>query len=186
MLINLVSFLQYNAAYGNTRQASFLNRENRTNLEMGGQTVEIFQLKNTNDFKPTETIGVDDKKIDRNSAETSHRQNSITMMEPGFEFFTRFTYCQALLFKSWVEASDQVAKKLPDVKRDSKNSKEISTLHIKIYEETFTNLFKSPEYASNLGKMINASMSLIRNYKVVSEKNNVDFDKKDPLNKNKL
>lgn len=152
---------------------------------MGGQTVEILQLKNMGDFKPTKTIRDDDKKIDRNSAETSSQQNSTTMMEPGFEFFTRFTYCQALLFKSWIEASDQVTKKLSTVKRGSKNSKEISTLYIKIHEEIFTNLFKSPEYASNLGKMINASMSLIRNYKTISEKNNLDPNKKYPLSKNK-
>ena len=149
---------------------------------MREQTLEFPKLENMDDFKPTKTI-VDNKKIDRDS-ETQHQKNSTTMMEPGLEFFTRFTYGQALLFKSWVEASDQVAKKLPAVKRDSKNSKEIYTLYIKTYEETFTNLFKSPEYASNLGKMIDASMALIRNSKAVSKKNR-DFDKKYPSNKNK-
>lgn len=150
---------------------------------MKGQTVEIFQLKNSNELKPTKTIPTNDKKTDIDS-ETHHQQNSTPMMEPGLEFFTRFTYCQTLLFKSWIEASDQVAKKLPSVKRDSKNSKEIYALYIKTYEETFTNLFKSPEYASNLGKMINASMVLIRNSKTISKKNR-DFDKKYISNKNK-
>lgn len=144
--------------------------------------MEFLEFKNKNHSELNETIGLEDRKIDKISTEISPQQNSTTRIEPELEFFTRFTYCQTLLFKSWVEASDQVSKKLPTVKSGLKNS--ISTLYIKIYEETFTNLFKSPEYASNLGKMINASMALIRNYNIASEKNNSDFDKKDASNKN--
>jgi hypothetical protein len=141
---------------------------------MKGQTVKTLHLENTNDFKPTKTVY--DKKTDNESAEAHFKQNSTIMTKPEVEFLTRFTYCQAMLFKSWVEASDQIAKKLPTIKKDSKNS--IPALYIKICEETFTSLFKSSEYASNLGKMINASMSLIRNYSTVSEKNNTCFDEK--------
>lgn len=144
--------------------------------------MEFLEFKNKNHSELDATIELEDKKIDKISIETSNQQNSTTRVEPELEFFTRFTYCQTLLFKSWVEASDQVSKKLPTVKSDSKNS--ISTLYIKTYEETFTNLFKSPEYASNLGKMINASMVLIRNYNITPKKNNNDFDKKDASNNN--
>lgn len=80
------------------------------------------------------------------------------------EFFTGFAWCQALIFKSWVEASDRLMRSHSEAGQD----REVSSLYIDIHEEIFTNLFKSQLYASNVGRMVNASMVMLKNWKALS------------------
>ncbi|MGI0065298.1 MAG: poly(R)-hydroxyalkanoic acid synthase subunit PhaE, partial [Nitrosotalea sp.] len=105
--------------------------------------------------------------IQTKSEENSTKQeNQQAVMSDRLEFFTRLTCCQALLFKSWVEASNKLIKKI-QIEKGNRKSPDIPSLYINIHEEVFTNLFKSPEYASNLGKMINASMSIMKNCNIL-------------------
>ncbi len=95
--------------------------------------------------------------------ENSNENNNDKITSSGFEFFTRLSYCQAMLYKTWVESSDKASSILSLTKSD--NKKEITSLHIGIYEDAFTNLFKSSEYASNLGKLLNSAMDYVKVWK---------------------
>ena len=96
--------------------------------------------------------------------------NIDTATANGFELFTRFTYCEALLYKAWVEASDTLADKVTkSINRDLNNSKDHTSLYIDTFEETFTDLFRSPEFASNLSKLLDSLMEIIKEKDNISE-----------------
>lgn len=77
----------------------------------------------------------------------------------GFELFSRFAYHQMLLYKAYIEASEKAAGKIGKIARNDSN---VNSLYIDIFEETFTNMFKSNEYSANLGKLMNSLMKWIR------------------------
>lgn len=80
----------------------------------------------------------------------------------GFEFFTRLVYCQALLYKTWAETSDELAQMTKSIDPNPHDSKKRTSLYINIFEEKFTNLFRSPEFASNMGKLLNSLLECIK------------------------
>jgi hypothetical protein len=80
----------------------------------------------------------------------------------GLEFLKRVGYCQALLYKAWVEASDEVARKVRNISNDAGNSKELLPLYVNTFEEKFTNLFRSPEFSLNVSKILASLMESIR------------------------
>lgn len=142
------------------QRVDFVNKENEEDIRIGSFETRISQ----ENYEPIQT------KLEKNLAE---QENQLVGTADRLEFFTRFTCCQALLFKSWVEASDKLMKKIQEEKENQKSS-EIPSLYVDIHEEVFTNLFKSPEYASNLGGMINASMWMMKNYNIFAR--NPDSD----------
>jgi hypothetical protein len=91
------------------------------------------------------------------------RTNADPATSNGFELFTRFAYCQALLYKAWVEASDKVANEMTRVgEQDNKDSNVIS-LYVDTFEDVFTNLFRSPEFSLNASKLLNSLMEYSKN-----------------------
>jgi hypothetical protein len=140
----------------------FLNKENEKNIEI--QTNDTRTLQKKYEFVQT-----------KSEEESVKQKEQQIVTSDRLEFFTRFACCQTLLFKSWVEASDKLMKKVQAEKIDQKNA-DIQSLYVDIHEEIFTNLFKSPEYASNLGGMINASMVMIKNYNVLVNSLNSDYN----------
>ncbi len=86
-----------------------------------------------------------------------------------FELFTRFAYCQALLYKAWVEASDKVASEMTRVGEQISTNSNISSLYIDTFEDAFTNLFRSPEFALNAGKLLNSLMEYTKNRSDISK-----------------
>lgn len=80
----------------------------------------------------------------------------------GLELLKRVGYCQALLYKAWVEASDEVAGKLRNISNDSGSSKELLPLYVNTFEEKFTNLFRSPEFSLNVSRILTSLMESIR------------------------
>lgn len=117
-------------------------------------------------------------KVDVESVGAAQEQDSLKMIASSMEFFMSFAYCQTLLCKSWLEASDKLTKEV----RAEKEHSEIPSAYVDVHEEIFTNLFKSPEYASNLGRMINASMMMMKNWKILAQ-NSSDAKDKDCLSK---
>ncbi|MGH9923288.1 MAG: hypothetical protein ACRD38_11110 [Nitrososphaerales archaeon] len=87
----------------------------------------------------------------------------------GFELLRRLAYCQAQLYKAWIEASDEVADRLAEMKDLEYGSKELTSLCINTFEEKFTMLFKSPEFASNMGKMLNSLIESVRERDEISQ-----------------
>lgn len=141
---------------------------------MREQTLDFPKLENKNDYSFDEAHN----KVDMESVEDVQRQNSVKVIASSMEFFRSFAYCQTLLCKSWLEASDKLTKKV----RAEKENLEISSAYVDVHEEVFTNLFKSSEYASNLGRMINASMIMMKNWKTLAQ-NISDSRDNDCLNK---
>lgn len=144
------------------QRVDFLNKENEKDVKI--QTNETRTLQKKYELAQTKS---EEKSI-------KQKEQQIVTSDK-LEFFTRFACCQVLLFKSWVEASDKLMKKVQVEKTDQGNI-DIQSLYVDIHEEIFTNLFKSPEYASNLGRMINASMSLIKNYNILVNNLNSDYN----------
>lgn len=128
---------------------------------MREQTLDFPKLENKVDSSLDETHN----KVDMGSVGVVQEQNSLKVIASSMEFFRSFTYCQTLLWKSWLEASDKLTKQI----RIGGENSEISSVYVDIHEEIFTNLFKSPEYASNLGRMINASMIMMKNWKTLGK-----------------
>ena len=128
---------------------------------MREQTLNFLKLENKNDGS------LDDvhNKVDMESMGFVQEQDSLKMISSSMDFFMSFAYCQILLCKSWLEALDKLTKKIQKEKENS----EISSVYVDVHEEIFTNLFKSPEYASNLGRMINASMITMKNWKILAQ-----------------
>lgn len=77
------------------------------------------------------------------------------------DYFTGIAWCQALLFGSWIEASGKIMK---IQKERGKDACKTSSLFVDVHDDVFTNLFKSQLFASNLGKMINGSMLMVKNW----------------------
>ncbi len=144
------------------QRVDFLNKENEKDLKI--QTNETKTLQKKYEFVQT--------KSEKEPIEQKEQQ---LVTSDKLEFCTRFAYCQVLLFKSWVEASDKLMKKVQAEKMDQRNI-DIQSLYVDIHEEIFTNLFKSPEYASNLGRMVNASMNMIKNYNILVNNFNSDYN----------
>ena len=137
---------------------------------MSDQSIDSLNMYEQNNCKSPKTLKASSKTADKGIGERQkvfgynlNEQNAIDATTTnGFEFFTRFAYCQALLYKAWVEASDELANKVPKSMNRHANSKEATSLYIDTFEETFTNLFRSPQFVSNLGKLLNCFMEHIK------------------------
>lgn len=142
---------------------------------MREQALKFLELEKKNDSSLDDGVH---NKVDIKPVGTTPEQDSLKIIANGMDFFMGFTYCQTLLCKSWLEASSKLAKKIQAEKENS----EIPSAYVEVHEEVFTNLFKSPEYASNLGRMINASMTMMKNWKILaqnsSESNDNNFSDK--------
>lgn len=150
------------------QRVDFQNKDNKKNIGIQSFRTKISQKKH--------------ESIQTQSEENLSEHEKQAAVADRSEFFTAFAYCQALIFKSWIEASDKLIKKI-QAKKEDRESSEIPSLYIDIHEEIFTTLFKSSEYAANLGRLINSSMLIMKNWQILS-KNSPD-SKKDYSNKNK-
>ncbi len=144
---------------------------------MSNQSIDLLNMRDKNNSN-SQTLKVhskaDDKNIGEHPAVFTTDLNGHTNMDTatgsGFELLTRFAYCQALLYKAWVEASDKLAGKVTEsVNHDLNNSKELASLYIDTFEETFTDLFRSPEFASNLARLLNSLTECIKQKDNISE-----------------
>ncbi|MDE1828789.1 MAG: hypothetical protein KGI25_00550 [Thaumarchaeota archaeon] len=108
-----------------------------------------------------EKVEINHEPIQIKKEESRRQENQQPAVSDNLEFFTGFAWCQVLIFKSWIEASDKLVKMQAE-KGDG--AIEMSSLYVDVHEEIFTNLFKSRLYASNLGRMINASMLMMKNW----------------------
>ncbi len=149
------------------QRAEYLNNDNEKDIRVKSFKTELSQKIR----EPIQT------KLKKDSSEQESQ-----IMTSRLEFFTGYACCQALIFKSWVEASDKLIKKIQTEKGNQENLG-IPSLYVDIHEDVFTNLFKSSEYASNLGRMINASMLIMKNWQILAKNDlcspNQDYSNKD-------
>lgn len=148
------------------------------------QRIDFLLKENKKDFKVDslrpEAIKIKHEQAQSKPEEKGMQENTPDVVAGKFEFFTGLAWCQTLLYKSWIEASDKLVKLRAERVDDTA---EISSLYVDVHEDVFTNLFKSQLYASNLGKMINASMLMMKNWQNPTSSSNSDNAR--CLNKNK-
>lgn len=108
---------------------------------------------------PFRKLGVNAKKI---SAEM------IEINEQLVEFNNRLTEYYKQLANTWNEAQQQFSKKVPEIPTDAEHVDSSKRIWIDIFENYFTRLFDSPEFAENFGKLISSELELANHWKNVT------------------
>ena len=108
---------------------------------------------------PLRKLGINAKKI---SAEM------IEINEQLVEFNNRLTEYYKQLADTWNEAQQQFSKKVPEIPSDAEHIDSSKRIWIDIFENYFTRLFDSPEFADNFGKLISSELELANRWKTVT------------------
>ena len=108
---------------------------------------------------PLRKLGVNAKKI---SAEM------IEINEQFVEFNKRLAEYYKELADTWNEAQKQFNKKVPEIPTDAEHVDSSKRIWIDIFENYFTKLFDSPEFAENFGKLVSSELELANRWKNVT------------------
>lgn len=108
---------------------------------------------------PLRKLGVNAKKI---SAEM------IEINEQLVEFNKRLAEYYKELADTWNEAQKQFNKKVPEIPTDAEHVDSSKRIWIDIFENYFTKLFDSPEFAENFGKLVSSELELANHWKNVT------------------
>ena len=76
------------------------------------------------------------------------------------EFNTRLAEYYRQLTDTWNEAQKQFNKKVPEIPTDAEHLDSTKRIWIDIFENYFTRLFDSAEFAENFGKMVSSELDL--------------------------
>lgn len=104
---------------------------------------------------PFRKLGVNAKKI---SAEVIEINQELA------EFNTRLSKYYKQLIDTWNEAQKQFNKKVPEIPTDTEHLDSTKRIWIDIFENYFTRLFDSPEFAENFGKLISSELELAKRW----------------------
>jgi len=80
------------------------------------------------------------------------------------EFNTRLAEYYKQLTDTWTEAQKQFNKKVPEIPNDAEHIEASKRIWIDIFENNFTNLFDSPKFAENFGKMVSTELELAKHW----------------------
>jgi polyhydroxyalkanoate synthase subunit PhaE len=108
---------------------------------------------------PLRKLGVNAKKI---AAEM------IEINEQLVEFNSRLAEYYKELADTWNEAQQQFSKKVPEVPTDAEHVDSSKRIWIDIFENYFTKLFDSPNFAENFGKLVTSELELANHWKNVT------------------
>ncbi|MGI0047157.1 MAG: poly(R)-hydroxyalkanoic acid synthase subunit PhaE [Nitrosotalea sp.] len=108
---------------------------------------------------PFRKLGVNSKKI---SAEMIEINQDLA------EFNTRITEYYKQLTTTWNEAQKQFEKKVPEIPTDTEHIDSTKRIWIDIFENYFTRLFDSTEFAENFGKLVSSELELARRWSNVT------------------
>jgi hypothetical protein len=108
---------------------------------------------------PLRKLGVNAKKI---SAEM------IEINEQLVGFNNRLAEYYKQLADTWNEAQQQFSRKVPEVPTDAEHVDSSKRIWIDIFENYFTKLFDSPEFAENFGKLVTSELELANHWKNVT------------------
>jgi len=108
---------------------------------------------------PLRKLGVNAKKI---SAEMIEINGELA------EFNNRLTEYYKQLASTWNEAQAQFSKKVPEIPTDSEHLDSSKRIWIDIFENYFTRLFDSPEFAENFSKLVSSELELANHWKNVA------------------
>src|SRR5215831_15604811 len=100
---------------------------------------------------PSRKLAVNTRKL---STET------IEMNEDMIEFNSRLTAYYKQLADTWNEAQKEYNKKVPELPNDTEHLEASKRIWIDIFENYFTRLFDSPDFAENFGKMVTSELEV--------------------------
>src|SRR5574337_585993 len=80
------------------------------------------------------------------------------------EFNNRLLEYYKQLTDTWNEAQKQFGKKVPEIPTDTEHLDSTKRIWIDIFENYFTRLFDSPEFAENFGKMVSSELELAKHW----------------------
>lgn len=89
---------------------------------------------------------------------------SIEMNEDITEFNNRLNTYYKQLADTWNEAQKEYNKKVPEVPKDTEHIEASKRIWIDIFENYFTKLFDSTEFAENFGKMVTSELEIAKHW----------------------
>ncbi len=89
---------------------------------------------------------------------------TIEMNEELVEFNSRLSAYYKQLSDTWSQAQEEYGRKVPEIPNDSEHLESSKRIWIDIFENYFTRLFDSPEFAENFGKMVTSELELMNRW----------------------
>ena len=104
---------------------------------------------------PFRKLGVNAKKVNTEMIEINQELT---------EFNARLLEYYKQLTDTWNEAQKQFSKKVPEIPTDVEHVDSTKRIWIDIFENYFTRLFDSSEFAENFGKMVSSELELAKRW----------------------
>ncbi|MHB8602994.1 MAG: poly(R)-hydroxyalkanoic acid synthase subunit PhaE [Nitrosotalea sp.] len=89
---------------------------------------------------------------------------TIEMNEDMTEFNTRLAAYYKQLTDTWNEAQKEYSRKVPEIPHDTEHMEASKRIWIDIYENYFTRLFDSSEFAENFGKLVTSELEIAKHW----------------------
>ncbi len=89
---------------------------------------------------------------------------TIEMNEDMTEFNSRLTAYYKQLADTWNEAQKEYTRKVPELPNDIENMDASKRIWIDMFENYFTKLFDSSEFAENFGKLVTSELEIAKHW----------------------
>ena len=89
---------------------------------------------------------------------------TIEINEDMAEFNTRLSGYYKQLSDTWNEAQKEYARKVPELPNDVEHMEASKRIWIDIFENYFTRLFDSAEFAENFGKLVSSELEIAKHW----------------------
>ena len=89
---------------------------------------------------------------------------TIEMNEDMTEFNTRLSAYYKQLNDTWNEAQKEYNKKVPEIPNDTEHIEASKRIWIDMFENYFTRLFDSTEFAENFGKLVTSELEIAKHW----------------------
>ncbi len=89
---------------------------------------------------------------------------TIEMNEDMAEFNTRLAEYYKQLVDTWNEAQKEYTRKVPELPNDSEHVEASKRIWIDIFENYFTRLFDSANFAENFGKLVSSELEIAKHW----------------------
>ena len=89
---------------------------------------------------------------------------TIEMNEDMTEFNSRLSAYYKQLADTWNEAQKEYSRKVPELPNDTENMEASKRIWIDMFENYFTKLFDSVEFAENFGKLVTSELEIAKHW----------------------
>ena len=89
---------------------------------------------------------------------------TIEMNEDMAEFNTRLSTYYKQLTDTWNEAQKEYSRKVPELPNDTEHMEASKRVWIDIFENYFTRLFDSTDFAENFGKLVTSELEIAKHW----------------------